>query len=161
MQIRQIQAGDFAALSAQMDDWWGGRPVRHLLHRIYFEHFSATCFAAVEGAVVVGFLIGFRSQSQPEQAYIHLVGVSPLARGREVGRSLYRRFFETVGAFGCTEVRAITSPGNVGSIAFHQRMGFELLPGEGVVDGVPVEYDYSGPGQHRVRFRLWLARAAG
>ncbi|MGC0153168.1 GNAT family N-acetyltransferase [Chromobacterium vaccinii] len=159
MQIRPIQAGDFAALSAQMDDWWGGRPVRHLLHRIYFDHFRTTCFAAVEGEEVVGFLIGFRSQSQPEQAYIHLVGVSPLARGREVGRGLYRRFFETVGAFGCVEVRAITSPGNAGSIAFHRRMGFELLAGEGVEDGVPVVYDYSGPGQHRVRFRLRLAQA--
>ncbi|UTH76220.1 GNAT family N-acetyltransferase [Chromobacterium sp. IIBBL 290-4] len=156
MRIRQIEADDFAVLSLAMDDWWGGKPVRHLLHRMYFDHFSSTSFAAVEGDEVIGFLVGFRSQSQPEQAYIHLVGVSPQARGREVGRNLYRHFFEAVGKSGCREVRAITSPGNAASIAFHRRMGFALLPGDGVEEGVPVMYDYSGPGQHRVGFQLRL-----
>ncbi|SUX28697.1 GNAT family N-acetyltransferase [Chromobacterium vaccinii] len=103
--------------------------------------------------------MGFQSQSRPEIGYIHFVGVSPAARGKEIGRSLYRRFFAAARERGCSEVRAITSPGNAASIAFHRRMGFALLEGDGVEEGVPVELDYSGPGQHRVRFSLPLSQA--
>ncbi|ERE17467.1 GNAT family N-acetyltransferase [Pseudogulbenkiania ferrooxidans] len=159
MQIRQIQSSDFAFISSVMDDWWGGRQVRHLLHRMFFDHFSGTGFAALEGEEIVGFLVGFQSQSRPEIAYIHFVGVSPAARGQEIGRSLYRRFFAAARERGCLEAQAITSPGNAASIAFHRRMGFALLEGDGVEDGVPVALDYSGPGQHRVRFSLSLAQA--
>ncbi|MBP4050443.1 GNAT family N-acetyltransferase [Chromobacterium violaceum] len=161
MRIRQIQSDDFAFNSSVMDDWWGGRHVRHLLHRMFFDHFSGTGFAAVDGEEIVGFLVGFQSQTRPEAAYIHFVGVAPSVRGRELGRGLYRRFFDAARERGCAEVLAITSPGNAGSIAFHRQMGFELLPGDGVEDGVPVVYDYSGPGQHRVRFRLQLEPAVG
>ena len=53
-------------------------------------------------------------------------------------------------------VQAITSPSNVTSRAFHQAMGFELDPSETVVDGVPVQRDYDGPGIDRVTFTLRL-----
>ena len=33
-------------------------------------------------------------------------------------------------------VRAVTSPVNRGSVAFHQRMGFQLEPGDAQVDGI-------------------------
>ncbi|AVG14977.1 GNAT family N-acetyltransferase [Chromobacterium vaccinii] len=159
MQIRQIQSSDFAFISSVMDDWWGGRQVRHLLHRMFFDHFSGTGFAALEGEEIVGFLVGFQSQSRPEIAYIHFVGVSPAVRGQEIGRSLYRRFFAVARERGCLEAQAITSPGNAASIAFHRRMGFALLEGDAVEEGVPVMLDYSGSGQHRVRFSLPLAQA--
>ncbi|MGC8487229.1 MAG: GNAT family N-acetyltransferase [Clostridia bacterium] len=52
-------------------------------------------------------------------------------------------------ASGCTRLKAITSPGNAASIAFHRRMGFTLL-GDPDDRGVPVVRDYSGPGVDRV-----------
>ena len=60
--------------------------------------------------------------------------------------------FAPVRARGCTRVRAITSPVNTGSVAFHRRMGFRLEPGDVQVDGIPVATGYDGPGQDRVRF---------
>jgi predicted GNAT superfamily acetyltransferase len=103
--------------------------------------------------------VGFRSQSLSTVAYIHFVGVSPSSRSRGYGRMLYERFFEAVAGMGCDEVRCITSPVNTGSIAFHQRMGFEILPGDGKVGDVPVMLNHAGVGQHRVLFRKKLPRS--
>lgn len=37
------------------------------------------------------------------------------------------------------------------SIAFHKSIGMELT-GNGIIDGIPVVFDYSGPGEHRIVF---------
>jgi hypothetical protein len=41
---------------------------------------------------------------------------------------------------------------NRGSIAFHQRMGFQLEPGDAEVDGIPVSSGCDGWDGDRVRF---------
>ena len=69
---------------------------------------------------------------------------------------LYEKFFDEARQRGCTAVECITAPINTRSIAFHQKLGFVLLPGGAVVDGVPVSIDHEGPGQHRVRMRREL-----
>jgi len=95
---------------------------------------------------------GYRSQSRPGEAYIHFVGVDPAERGSGLGRLLYETFFQAAQARDCIVVRAVTSPVNRGSVVFHQRMGFQLEPGDAEVDGVPVFSGYDGPGGDRARF---------
>ncbi len=89
----------------------------------------------------MGFLVGFQSQTDPTEAYVHFVGVAPAQRGTGLGRALYERFASTVREHGCTSVRCVTSPANEASIAFHTRIGFE-------VDRIAEDYD--GPGEDRV-----------
>lgn len=156
MNIRPLESGDFDVISPVVDEWWGGRPVRGLLPRLFFEHFQPTSFALLENQELLGFLVGFRSQSAPAVAYVHFVGVHPTARGKGYGRLLYQRFFAAASALGCTEVRAITSPVNEASIHFHRRLGFQILPGTGNVNGFPVCLDHAAPGQHRVLFSKQL-----
>ncbi len=158
--IRPLEPGDYELVAPIVDQWWGGRPVRALLPRLFFEHFNPTSFIIGAPGVVTAFLIGLRSQSQPGVAYIHFVGVDPALRNCGLGRLLYERFFQVVGTIGCTEVQCITSPVNTGSIAFHRKMGFELSPGSGEVGGIPVTLNFAGEGQHRVRFRKCLRLAA-
>ncbi len=98
------------------------------LPRLFFEHFTDACFAAERDGELVGFLVGFTSQSRPAEAYIHFVGVHPGERGRGLRRRLYGHFFTAVRARGCELVRAITAPVNRGSVSLHQRMGFEVEP---------------------------------
>ena len=143
------------------DDWWGGRPVRHLLQRLFFEHFSDTSFVAEESGRLLAFLIGFRSQAHPHVAYIHFVGVEPSARNTGLGRRLYMEFFAKALSLGCSQVQCITSPVNAGSIAFHRRLGFTVVPSSTELDGIPVAQDYAGPGQARVLFRLSLETKRG
>ncbi len=92
---------------------------------------------------------------------MHFIGVHPDYRRLGLGRRLYERFFGAAQMNGRRFVRAITSPSNKLSITFHRSMGFELLHGDVVVDGVPVWFDYAGAGGHRVVFRREIVVAAG
>jgi len=149
--IRHLRPSDHAPVIAVIDEWWGGRAMTRMLPRLFFDHFTDTSFAADQDGALAGFLVGFVSPARPGEAYIHFVGVHPGERGRGLGRRLYGTFFDTVRARGCTRVRAVTSPVNTGSVAFHRRMGFQLA-GDAQVDGIPVTADYDGPGQDRVCF---------
>ncbi|MGV4983211.1 N-acetyltransferase family protein [Streptomyces sp. NRAIS4] len=62
-------------------------------------------------------------------------------RGQGMARRLYSTFFQHAAEEGRTEIRAITSPLNAGSIAFHRAMGFSLDAGNSEVDGLPVHTD--------------------
>ena len=150
--IRQLSTADYSSVISVIDQWRGGRQMADLLPRLFFEHFTDTSFAVERDGQLAGFLAGFISQSLPGEAYIHFVGVDPAQRGSGVGRLLYEAFFEAAEARGCVLVRAVTSPVNRGSVAFHQRMGFQLEPGDAQVDGIPVFSGYGGPGGDRVRF---------
>jgi ribosomal protein S18 acetylase RimI-like enzyme len=143
--IRHPEPDDHWRVAAVIDDWWGGRRMREMLPRLFFVHFSDTSFVAEDEdeRELVGFLIGFLSQSRPDEAYIHFVGVDPKLRGSGLGRELYQRFFEAAGANGRSLVRAVTSPVNEGSIRFHVQMGF---------DTESVAENYDGPGEDRVLF---------
>jgi ribosomal protein S18 acetylase RimI-like enzyme len=139
--IRPAEPSDHGRVAAVLDDWWGGRPMRDMLPRLFFVHFRQTSFVAEEDGELAGFLCGFLSQTFPEEAYIHFVGVRPSLRGSGLGRRLYDRFFVAVREQARTVVRCVTSPANEGSIRFHLRLGFEV---ERVVD------DYDGSGESRV-----------
>jgi GNAT superfamily N-acetyltransferase len=155
--IRQLATADYPFVISVIDRWWGGRPMADKLPRLFFEHFTDTSFAAERDGRLAGFLAGFISQSRPGEAYIHFVGVDPAQRGTGLGRLLYETFFQAAEARGAVLVRAVTSPGNRGSIAFHQRMGFQLEPGDAEVDGIPVSSGHDGPDGDRVRFICSLA----
>lgn len=57
---------------------------------------------------------------------------------------------------GCREVVAVTAPAKTASAAFHQRLGFDLLPGPSTANRVPFSPAYDGPGDDRGRFRKLL-----
>lgn len=86
--IRQLEERDYDPIIGVIDKWWGGRKMSHLL-RILFIHFRPTSFAIEEGGIVIGFLAGFVSRTNPEQAYIHFVGIHPEHRRRGLGGQLY------------------------------------------------------------------------
>jgi predicted GNAT superfamily acetyltransferase len=147
--IRNIEPSDHARVVAVLDDWWGGRQMTAMLPKLFFVHFRPTSFVLERDGELAGFLCGFVSQTDPTQAYVHFVGVDPRLRGQGAGRLLYDRFFDAVRERGCTVVRAVTSPVNTGSVAFHTAIGFEAEPEGGE--------SYDGPGEDRVRFVRRLA----
>jgi ribosomal protein S18 acetylase RimI-like enzyme len=133
MVIRHAEPADYGRVIAVVDDWWGGRTMAAMLPKLFFVHFRETSFVAEEDGELAGFLCGFRSQTYDDEAYVHFVGVDPSRRGDGLGRVLYERFFEAVRPR--TIVRAVTSPVNERSVAFHRAIGFEVEKVDGEYDG--------------------------
>ncbi|MFI5589699.1 GNAT family N-acetyltransferase [Amycolatopsis sp. NPDC051758] len=158
--LRRPGPEDHLPVLAVLDTWWDGmggpeasRQRALLLPKLMFQHFTESSFLVTSDERIVAFLIGFLSPSRPAESYIHFVGVDPAERGNGLGAELYERFFAYSRAHGRSVVRAITSPVNKGSHAFHTRMGFVTEPGPEEFDGLPVQPDYDGPGLDRLSFR--------
>ena len=140
--VRGARPADFDTIIAVVDDWWG-RVISPGLPRLFLDHFFGTSLIAEHDGELAGFLIGFLSPSKPQDAYIHFVGVTPAWRRTGLARSLYEQFFDRARDDGRTVVKAITSPQNGTSIAFHRAMGFSASD--------PIQ-DYDGPAMDRVVF---------
>lgn len=152
IKVRQAEPSDYPFIASVVNEWWGGRNVADMLPRLFFVHFRQTSFVAIQGENIVGFLVGFVSQTFSNEAYIHFAGVHPAFRKKGIGHAIYKRFFEAVKKDGCTVVRCITSPVNKGSISFHQRLGFSITPSKKIIEGIPVAENYDGRGGDRVLF---------
>jgi ribosomal protein S18 acetylase RimI-like enzyme len=133
MVIRHAEPADHGRVISVVDDWWSGRTMAAMLPKLFFVHFRDTSFVAEEDGELAGFLCGFRSQTYDDEAYVHFVGVDPARRGAGLGRLLYERFFEAIRPR--TIVRAVTSPVNERSVAFHQALGFEVERVDDAYDG--------------------------
>jgi ribosomal protein S18 acetylase RimI-like enzyme len=141
-EIRHAQPSDYGRVVGRVNAWWGGRDMAPALPKLFFVHFEGTSYVVDDDdGQLAAFLIGFLSQSDESEAYVHFVGVAPEHRGSGLGRALYERFIDDARAHGRTVVRAVTSPSNEQSMGFHRALGFEvdhLVP------------DYDGPGEDRV-----------
>jgi ribosomal protein S18 acetylase RimI-like enzyme len=152
MNIRAIREEDYVRVIDVLIEWWSGRDLSDLLPRLFFQHFQETSFIMEEKGEIVGFLVGFVSQTKPSEAYIHFVGVHPNYRKQHIGTKLYDYFFQCVCGKGCNVVKCITSPVNKVSIKYHTKVGFRIEEGDAVVDGVHVHSNYDGRGNNRVVF---------
>ncbi len=157
VKIRKGNPLDHEIIVSVMPEWWGGRDLSSAVLKIFFIHFNNTTFVAEIGGGLVGFLVGFMSQSEERIGYIHFVGVHPQFRKCGIGRLLYEQFYAACRENGRSVVKSCTSPVNKLSIDFHQKMGFVIEPGNGIVDDVPVTLDYLGKGYPKVLFKKTLA----
>ncbi|MFH8445273.1 GNAT family N-acetyltransferase [Streptomyces sp. NPDC018026] len=167
-EVRQALVTDHRTIVECVRRWWGdsrtpeqAHELSLLLPKLFLQFFSGTSLVLEDDTGIRAFLVGFYSADDEDEAYIHFVGVDPALRGQGVARGLYTTFFQRAAEAKRRHVRAITSPANTGSIAFHRAMGFVLEEGDHRIDGLPVHSDYDGPGQNRVCFRKELTPRAG
>src|SRR6266540_5095970 len=149
-EISNCTAQDYDQILAALPEFWDGRDTRHLHHPLFIHEFGSSALVIRRGPQVVAYLFGFVSQTQPV-GYVHTVAVRASARRRRFARHLFGHFVQFARAQGCRHVKAITTPSNSGSIAFHKSLGMELL-GEPNTDGIPIVPDYAGRGASRVVF---------
>ncbi|GAF63843.1 GNAT family N-acetyltransferase [Alkalihalobacillus trypoxylicola] len=152
MNIRFVQSDDYPKIIAVLNEWWGGRNMKDKLPRLFFEHFQNTSYIMEKDGELIGFIIGFLSQSQSEKAYIHFVGVHPNYRQLKIGKRLYEHFIHNVKESGVKTLHCITSPINKGSIAYHQKLGFSIVKGDAIEDGISIHSHYDGVNESRVVF---------
>jgi GNAT superfamily N-acetyltransferase len=144
--VRTATKADYDLIVSELADFWGERDLRALHHPVFIHEFRDTALVYEDDWTVAGYLLGFISPSEPV-GYVHLVAVRRSHRKRGIGRTLYNEFTRLAHARGCSELKAVTTPTNAGSIAFHRSLG---MSAEEIGD-------YAGPGRPRTVFRKELA----
>ncbi|MGV9412807.1 N-acetyltransferase family protein [Nocardia sp. NPDC003693] len=138
--IRRATTHDLRRVLDDHERYWGDRDLRAQHLTILVHEFPETCLVAVCDRGIHGYILGFVTPARV--AYTHLIAARDDARGTGLGRRLYAAFATAAADLGAQSLKAITSPANEGSIAFHRSLGF---------DAHRVE-DYSGPGRSRIIF---------
>jgi ribosomal protein S18 acetylase RimI-like enzyme len=147
--LRRPTIEDHAPLVGLVNEWWGGRPVRHRLPRLWFEHFTSTSAVAETSlGQRIGFAIGFVSPDRPRVGYLHLVGVAPGRRRRGIGRDLVEDVVARLADRGARTITTIAWPGDPIALAFLRSVRFEVDDGPGTrpLYGVPARTDWDHDG---------------
>ena len=148
--IGPVRDGDLAEILRIFERFWGDQPnadmLRHFHHPMFFREFADTAFVArTADGEIAGYLLGLVAPTG--DGYIHFVAAREDVRGLGLGRRLYEAFTAAALGRGATGLKALTSPGNERSIAFHRRMGFTQMT---------LDEDYAGSGRTRVVMRRTL-----
>ena len=154
MEIRHCTPEDYHQIITDIAEFWGSERTLPFHHPMFVYEFGNSAFCIKAEAEVAAYLFGFIAQTTPT-AYIHLVGVRSNYRRRGLARQLYDHFIAFARAHKCLLLKAITTPTNADSIAFHLALGMELI-GRPNADSIPVVANYAGPGQDRVVFQMRL-----
>jgi GNAT superfamily N-acetyltransferase len=154
MEVVKCSKSDFDVILTEINDFWDSDRTLYLHHPMLIYEFGNSAYIIKEANKVVAYLFGFLSQTGPT-GYVHLIGVRHTHRRRGYGRKLYSHFADFARKHGCKNLKAITTPGNATSIAFHKSLGMEII-GNSNETNVSIIKDYAGPGADRVVFRMKL-----
>jgi GNAT superfamily N-acetyltransferase len=154
MLVRNVFEADILAIVDKSKEWADIVIERDTIYHVLTRHFRSTCFIAEDRGQTIGYLLGFRSQTYQDEAYMHLVRVDPRLRGHGVGRRLFSQFEAATRALGCKKIITTSRPQNKTAAKFYEEMGFKPVEAGSMieVDGVRAIKDYNGPGKHVV---LW------
>lgn len=163
LRYRRPSEVDQPAIADRVDEWWGGRRMRHEVRRAWFRHFASTSWLAEADGRPAGFLLGFVAADDPTVAVLHLVGVDPNRRRRGIGRELAQRFADDVHGRGAATVEALVPPEDRIALAFLRSLGFVVDAGSATtpVYGTPAYVDHEGPGEDRCRLVLTIGAGTG
>src|SRR5882757_6923303 len=144
IEITSAGVADYHQVLADHPRYWGDRDLRSL-HLVALVHECAsTCLVARADDGIRGYIFGFVT---PEgTGYVHLIATRDDSRGTGLGRRLYAAFAEAAERHGASQLKAITSIQNAGSIAFHRSLGFDTT----------IVEDYNGPGRSMAVFHRGL-----
>lgn len=144
--IGRIREGDLREILRDYARFWGDRELpRYLHHPMFVYEFGDTAFAARgPDGDILGYLLGFVAPTK--DGYIHFIAVRDDARGLGLATRPYDTFAAAARERGAVGLKAVTSPANEASIAFHRRLGFEMTTVE----------DYGGAGRPRIVMRRRL-----
>jgi GNAT superfamily N-acetyltransferase len=145
MLTRPLRKGDFDEIVQVIDLWWGG-PTASLAHPVFFYELGKAARVVEHEDRMIGFLLGFVTPDDDPVGYVHMIGIHPDQRRQRVGGRLYESFEDYCRSEGCRRLKAITTPGNEGSVRFHEAMGWQTT----------TVRDYAGPGRARVVFTKQL-----
>lgn len=151
--IRQVQEDDFLTIADIATYCPPMVTERNSIYHLFTKFFKSTSLIIEsDDKKVLGFLLGFISQDDPTEAYIHLLCVIPQWRNKGLAKDLIDEFLNILSEKGCSKINLITSPGNKKALNFYMKMGFKI-ENEGreiIINGVKTIKNYNGPGEHKL-----------
>lgn len=151
--IRQVKEDDFLSI-AEIATYCPPMVIeRNSIYHLFTKFFKKTSLIIeLENNKIIGFLLGFISQDDPRDAYIHLLCVFPQWRNKGLAKALVDEFINILNEKGCSRIYLITSPGNKKAINFYLKMGFKIenKGQEIIINGVKTIKNYNGPGEHKL-----------
>jgi ribosomal protein S18 acetylase RimI-like enzyme len=127
---------------------------RKAIYHIFTKYFKNTSLVLEDNENIKGFLIGFISQENNENAYIHLLCIEKDSRGQNMASNLLEEFISIVYSLGCKKVFLVCKPSNKMAIKFYNKMDFLPLYSDKtiVIDDINIFKDYDGPNEDKIVF---------
>lgn len=158
--IRTAQEEDFRVISNLASKCSPLTHERTSIYHIFTKFFKNTVFIAEnvqnDDKIAVGFIIGFISQSNNLECYIHQLCVDSAYRNRKIAYNLIKTFIENIRNKGCKKVHMIAKPTNKRAISFYKKLGFvESVNGSNAIKIMDLNAfrDYDGFGEHMIIFQ--------
>jgi ribosomal protein S18 acetylase RimI-like enzyme len=127
---------------------------REAIYHIFTKFFKNTSLVLEENKNIKGFLIGFISQENNENAYIHLLCIEKDLRRQNMAANLVKVFINIVCSLNCKNVFLVCKPSNKTAINFYNKLGFLSLHSNETVaiDNINIFKDYDGPAEDKIVF---------
>ena len=127
---------------------------RKAIYHIFTKFFKNTSLVLEDNKNIKGFLIGFISQENNENAYIHLLCIEKELKRQNMASNLVKEFISIVYSLNCKKVFLVCKPSNKTAINFYNKMGFLSLHSDEtvVIDDINVFKDYDGPAEDKIVF---------
>ncbi|HHS13276.1 MAG TPA: phosphoribosylamine--glycine ligase [bacterium] len=127
-------------------------PYQPHLFKIILRYFQNTCFVARCGDRLVGWVMGFRDQTNPETYFLWQIGILPAMQGSGLGTSLMKYVVKEMAEAGAGRIEATIDPENTASQKLFEKQGYRNISrciGETAsLCGNQAVIDYYGPGRH-------------
>ena len=151
MLVRNAFPNDFRAVADKSKEWAELTIEQESIYHIMLEHFRNMCFIAEDRGEIIGYLLGSRSHSDPDVAFIQCILVSPRLRGNGVGRRLFNQYQTAIKSMGCKKIMALGETENRNCAAFYEAMGFRISDGNTLeTDDVKALKNHGRPGKNAV-----------
>lgn len=156
--IRHPKENDFLIIAELAEKCPPMATERNSIYHIFTKYFKNTCLVAVNGNKIVAFLLGFISQVNRREGYLHLLCVHPQWRKKGIAKVLVDKYCHILRQNGCRKVILITSPKNSVAINLYKKLGFKAYNGMNTIQigDIRVFKDYNGKDDHKVIFQKML-----
>ena len=152
--IRNVFEDDFMKIAQLGENCSPMVNERKAIYHLFTKFFKNTSLVLEDNENIKGFLIGFISQENNENAYIHLLCIKKDLRGQNMASNLVEKFISIVYSMDCKKVFLVCKPSNKTAIKLYTKMGFLPLPSDKtiVIDDINVFKDYDGPSEDKIVF---------
>jgi ribosomal protein S18 acetylase RimI-like enzyme len=122
--IRLLSPGDQALLANVADDVFDN-PVDPALARAFLADPRHHIVAAIDGALVVGFIsaVDYIHPDKPAELWINETGVAPTHQGQGIAKRMFAAMLDHGRALGCTSAWVLTDRTNAAANALYLSVG--------------------------------------